>query len=144
MNWGHKLAVAIIVFICMMGFLVYQAIQTDFQLVEKGYYKSELKYQQVIDGNNRATALSSRVRIAKSGDRVIVQLPEEMKNSEVQGSLWFYCAYDEKMDRKFDLQLDKDAIQELDARLFDTGKYTVKIEWTSNNHHYYSEQKLEL
>lgn len=144
MNWGHKLTIAIVVFICLMGFMVYQAMQTDFQLVEKGYYKSELKYQQVIDGNNRANTLSSKVHIVKSGNRLIVQLPEEMKNSEVQGSLWFYCAYDEKMDRKFELQPDKDAVQELDAGLFAAGNYTVKIEWTSNNQHYYSEAKLRL
>lgn len=144
MNWGHKLTVAIVVFVCMMGFLVYKAMQTDFQLVEKGYYKSELKYQQVIDGTSRANALSSRVQVVRSGDRVIVQLPEEMKNRSVQGSLWFYCAYDEKMDRKFELLPDKDAIQELDAGLFDAGSYTVKIEWTSNNEYYYSEAKLRL
>ena len=144
MNWGHKLTIAIVVFICLMGFMVYQAMQTDFQLVEKGYYKSELKYQQVIDGTSRANALSSKVRIVKSGSRIIVQLPEEMKNSNVQGSLWFYCAYDEKMDRKFVLQPNKDAIQELDAGLFDAGNYTVKIEWISNNEHYYSEEKLRL
>lgn len=144
MNWGHKLTIAIGVFICLMGFMVYQAMQTDFQLVEKGYYKSELKYQQVIDGTSRANALSSKVRIVKSGSRIIVQLPEEMKNSNVQGSLWFYCAYDEKMDRKFVLQPNKDAIQELDAGLFDAGNYTVKIEWISNNEHYYSEEKLRL
>ncbi|HRN58168.1 MAG TPA: FixH family protein [Agriterribacter sp.] len=144
MNWGHKLTIAIVVFICVMGFMVYQAMQTDFQLVEKGYYKSELKYQQVIDGNQRANALSGRVHIVKSGDRVIVQLPEEMKNREVQGSLWFYCAYDEKMDRRFALRPDKDAIQELDAGLFGAGNYTVKVEWTSNDQHYYSEQKLAL
>ena len=73
-----------------------------------------------------------------------MQLPEEMKNSNVQGSLWFYCAYDEKMDRKFVLQPNKDAIQELDVGLFDAGNYTVKIEWISNNEHYYSEEKLRL
>ncbi len=144
MNWGHKLTIVIAVFICLMGFMVYQAMQTDFQLVEKGYYKSELNYQQVIDGTSRANALSSRVRIAKTGDRLIVQLPEEMKGSEVRGSLWFYCAYDEKRDRKFELQTNKDAMQELDANLFEAGNYTIKIEWVSNNEHYYSEEKLSM
>lgn len=144
MNWGHKLTLVLIAFVCLMGFMVYQATQTDFQLVEKGYYKSELRYQEVIDGNNRANALSSKPRITKSGERIIVQLPDEMKNTPVEGSLWFYCAYDEKMDRKFDLQTDKDATQELDAALFGTGVYTVKIEWTSNNQRYYSESKLRL
>lgn len=144
MNWGHKLTIVIIAFVCLMGFMVYQATQTDFQLVEKGYYKSELKYQQVIDGNSRVNALSSKPSVVKSGNRIIVQLPGEMKDTQIEGSLWFYCAYNEKMDRRFELRPDKDAVQELDAAMFEEGEYTVKMEWTSNDQHYYSETKLRL
>lgn len=144
MNWGHKLTAVIMAFVCLMAFMVYKAMQTDFQLVEKGYYKSELRYQQVIDGAKRANALSSRVRITREGSRLIVQLPEEMKNSEVQGSLWFYCAYDEKMDRKFRLEPGTDAVQVLDISAFSAGNYTVKVEWTSDNGHYYSEEHITI
>ena len=77
MNWGHKLTIVIAVFICLMGFMVYQAMQTDFQLVEKGYYKSELNYQQVIDGTSRANALSSRVRIAKPETGLLYNCPKK-------------------------------------------------------------------
>lgn len=144
MHWGHKLTITIIAFACLMGFMVYQAFRTDFELVEKGYYNSELKYQDVIDGNQRANQLSSKPSIVKAGNRVILQLPEEMKNTVVQGSLWFYCAYDEKMDRKFELQTDDSARQEWDADLFEAGNYVVKIEWSSDNRNYYSETKLTL
>lgn len=144
MHWGHKLTISIIAFVCLMGFMVYKAMQTDFQLVEKGYYQSELKYQQVIDGNNRVNNLSSHPQVTKSGNRILVQLPEEMKNKEVRGSLWFYCAYNEKLDRKFNLQLSSNATQELDAALFEPGNYLVKMEWVSDDQHYYSETKFGL
>lgn len=134
----------IMAFVCLMAFMVYKAMQTDFQLVEKGYYKSELRYQQVIDGAKRANALSSKVRITKEGSRLMVQLPEEMKNSEVQGSLWFYCAYNEKMDRKFRLEPGADAVQVLDISAFAAGSYTVKVEWTSDSGHYYSEEHITI
>lgn len=144
MNWGHKLTAVIMAFVCLMGFMVYKAMQTDFQLVEKEYYKSELRYQQVIDGAKRANALSGRVLITREGSRLVVQLPEEMKNSEVQGSLWFYCTYDEKMDRKFRLEPGVDAVQVLDISGFSAGSYTVKVEWTSDNEHYYSEEQITI
>lgn len=144
MHWGHKLTIAIVAFVCLMGFMVYQALHTDFQLVEKGYYNSELKYQDLIDGNQRANQLSSKPTIVKAGNRVVLQLPEEMKNTVVRGSLWFYCAYDEKMDRKFEIQTDDSARQEWDADLFEAGNYVVKIEWSSGDRNYYSETKLTL
>ncbi|MCC7525742.1 MAG: FixH family protein [Chitinophagaceae bacterium] len=144
MNWGHKLTIAIVAFVCLMGFMVYKALNTDFQLVEKEYYKSELKYQEVIDGHRRASELNSKVQIQKLEDRIVVQLPDEMKNSDIQGTLWFYCAYDETKDRKIPLAPDRNAIQELKAGLIEAGRYLVKIEWTSNNTRYYSEQKITL
>lgn len=144
MNWGYRLLIVIMVFIGLMGFMVYRAMRTDFQLVEKAYYKSELQYQQVIDGHKRANALSSGVQITQSGGRLIIQLPAEMKNSKVEGSLWFYCAYDEKRDRRFPLEPGADAIQTIDLSNFNVGHYTLKIEWTSNNEHYYSEEQITI
>ncbi|MCO5235877.1 MAG: FixH family protein [Chitinophagaceae bacterium] len=144
MNWGYKLMIVIIGFVGLMGFMVYRAVHTDFQLVEKAYYKSELQYQKIIDGNKRAGTLSSRVQIIKSGDQLIVQLPGEMKNGKVEGSLWFYCPYDEKMDRHFLLEPGADARQSFKLSDFNAGNYTVKIEWTSNDEHYYSEEQITI
>lgn len=144
MNWGYKLMFVIIVFVGLMGFMVYQAMHTDFQLVEKAYYNSELKYQQIIDGNKRANTLSGGIKITQSGGRLIVQLPEEMKNSKVEGSLWFYCAYNEKNDRRFLLETGADATQIFHLSEFSAGNYTVKIEWVSNNQHYYSEEQITI
>lgn len=144
MNWGHKLTIAIAVFVCLLGVLVYKAIHTDFQLVEKEYYKSELRYQQVIDGYHRAHTLSSKVQIQKKDNGIVVQLPQEMKNNAVQGTLWFYCAYDETKDRKFELNLNEDAAQLLEAGAFEPGRYTVKLEWRINDQHYYHEEKISI
>ncbi len=144
MNWGYKLMLVILIFAGLMGFMVFRALHTDFQLVEKAYYKSELQYQRVIDGNKRANTLSSSVQIFKSGAQLIIQLPEEMRNRKLEGSLWFYCAYNEKMDRRFPLKTGTDAMQILNLSDFTAGSYTLKIEWVSNHEYYYSEEQLTI
>lgn len=144
MNWGHKLTIAIIAFVSWMAYMVYRCATTDFQLVEKEYYKNELRYQQVIDGTSRANKLSSNATVTRAHDKVIVQLPEEMKELTVKGKLWFYCAYDAGLDRNLLLEVNSNGEQVLDASLFKPGRYTVKIEWMCNNISYFSEQKLSL
>jgi nitrogen fixation protein FixH len=85
MNWGYKLFFTFIVFAILMSWLVYRAFHTDFQLVEKEYYKSELRYQEVIDGTNRVNALSSTVSLTVENETIILQLPDEMKKPSPGG-----------------------------------------------------------
>jgi len=49
MNWGNKLVLVFIVFGAFIGYLVYQAVNTKYDLVSKDYYKDELRYQEKID-----------------------------------------------------------------------------------------------
>src|SRR5205809_3782593 len=78
LNWGHKLILGFLVFAGMMIYLVYQSMDTRYDLVSKEYYNDELKYQQVIDGTNRANGLSSQVTVAQTGNDIIIRLPGEM------------------------------------------------------------------
>jgi hypothetical protein len=144
MNWGYKLFFTFIVFAILMSWLVYRAVNTDFQLVEKEYYKSELRYQEVIDGTNRVNALSSTVSLKLENETIILQLPEEMKNLPLEGTIWFYCAYDGKKDKRLELKPDAAGKQHIASNVLQPGTYTAKIQWKQAGKDYYSERKLTL
>jgi len=108
------------------------------------FYKSELKYQGVIDGTNRANALSSKIFLNLDDRFITVQFPEEMKNTMVTGTAWFYCANDSRKDRHLNLKINGTAQQQIERINFVPGNYIVKIEWNSNNKEYYTEEKLTI
>ena len=88
--------ITFIVFALMMGYLVYRAFGTNFELVEEDYYKDELRYQQVIDGTGRSNMLNTSVQFNQSANGITLQMPEEMKNQEsrkagklIGGRRWF-------------------------------------------------------
>ncbi|MFT3705576.1 MAG: FixH family protein [Agriterribacter sp.] len=143
MNWGYKLMLAFVLFAAMMSYLVFRCFQTDFELVEKEYYKSELVYQQVIDGTERAKKLSTAPAIQQSGKALILQMPDEMKDTAVKGSVWFYCAYDSGKDKKYHLSLNENGMQVLGNGVT-PGSYVVKIDWSSKGKNYYTEQHLTV
>jgi hypothetical protein len=143
MNWGYKLLFAFIVFAGMMSYMVIRSFQSNFELVEKDYYKSELVYQQVIDGTDRANTLSASPEIKQSGGIITLQMPEEMKNKSLSGSILFYCAYDSKKDKKILLATDKNGTQVL-THILTPGNYTVKIDWNKEGENYYSEKKVTI
>jgi FixH len=144
MNWGNKLLLTFIVFGAGMFYLVYRSMGTNFELVEKDYYKSELRYQEVIDGSNRANALATFINLKQTDSSVILTMPEEVKDRVITGDVLFYCSYDSKKDKKFPLAISDDGMQSFPAGLITTGNYTVKINWISERQSYYAEKILTI
>ena len=144
MNWGNKLLITFVVFGSGMLFLVYRSVTTNFELVDKEYYKNELRYQQVIDGVKRANALSDVVKLTPTDKGLELQLPAEMNNQKIAGTVHFYCAYDALKDKKFELKTDATGMQVLNAKQIAAGSYTVKINWNAGGEEYYTEKSITL
>ena len=143
MSWGYKLVFVFIVFASGMGYMVYRCFTTNFELVEKEYYKSELKYQDVIDGEGHANALSALPVLKQLGNDIVLQLPDEMKNAAISGNVLFYCAYDSKKDKRIPLSIDKDGAQSFSS-VVTPGTYTVKIDWNKDGRNYYAEKNITI
>ena len=141
-NWGHKITLAFSAFVVFIFVMVYKAVKTDFQLVTKEYYKEELAYQEVIDGTNKANQLSTAVRIQQADDQLIIQLPEEMKQQTVTGSIWLYCPSEDKNDRKLVLTVDEEGRQSISTKSIAAAGYLAKIRWQANGQTYYTEQRI--
>ncbi len=144
MNWGNKLLLAIILFISGISFLVYRSTQTNYDLVEKDYYRQELQYQDIIDGANSANKLTTPVKLNQEGKIILLELPAEMKNKTVSGDVWFYCAYNAAKDKKFVLQTNREGIQAFPPASIDPGNYTVKIIWKENGNTYFTKTNFTV
>lgn len=142
-NWGYKLMFVIFAFIGMMGFLVYQCLNTRYELVANDYYNQELNYQKIIDGTARANALRTRVRVEQQDRNVLIHLPREMTHLAVRGHIYFYCPTSEAKDRRVDLHPDAFGKQVVDGSILKPGSYTIKLDWTANNEFYYTEEPLK-
>lgn len=139
LNWGHKVMIGFLAFASMIVYLVVQSMNTHYDLVSKEYYKEELQYQQVIDGTSRANLLSSHTTITQTNDRLTVQLPNEMQQKTITGSILFYSIDNSQKDKKISLQADGNGAQTIDSRSFIPGRYTAKINWKSDGKQYYTE-----
>lgn len=143
-NWGHKLTLGYLAFAGMILYLVFQSVHTKYDLVSKEYYKDELQYQQIIDGANRANQLSQKLSVVQTDKNIEIRLPNEMKQTTVSGSIWFYCADNAQKDIRLPLQVNTDAIQHINSQSFMPGNYTAKIRWESNGQQYYAEQFITI
>lgn len=141
MNWGNKLVVVFVVFALFMGYMVYRALSTKYDLVSKDYYKDELRYQERIDGVKNAVALDS-VTISQDASTIQIQLPKEHQGYAVKGEVFFYCITDESKDFKLPLQVDSTATQVVMKKQLQKAPYQVKLNWQVGKDSFYNEQKL--
>ncbi|MFL5748191.1 MAG: FixH family protein [Niastella sp.] len=144
LNWGHKVMLVFLVFVGMMSYLVYRCVKTNYDLVSTDYYKEELSYQQVIDGASRANQLGNKIGITQRGNEIVLQLPNEMKHTSVNGTILFYYAPDAKHDRQIALNPNAEGVQSINSRQFFPGSYTVKVRWESKGQQYYSEEYVTI
>ena len=141
MNWGHKLILVFVAFAGFMGYMVYSCMNTQVSLVSKDYYKDELNYQQIIDGNNRADKLSRQVELVREATVIQLQLPTQPDKSP-KGNVLFYCVNDAKKDRKYVLDTDENGGQQFKLDEFESGRYVAKIKWETEAGNYYTEKEI--
>jgi nitrogen fixation protein FixH len=144
MSWGYKVLIGFTAFVAMMTFMVVRSFSVSFDMVEKEYYKSELRYQDVIDAKENATRLSKPVQITVSGKILSLQLPADVQDKKTSGSIWFYNAADASKDKRIELAPKEDGSQQLNDTGLLPGSYIVKIQWKADETNYYSEQQLTI
>jgi hypothetical protein len=144
MNWGYKLLLVFAAFGGMMSYMVYRCLQTPVNLVSSEYYRDELAYQDVIDEEKKAGALSGKIEFSQDTSFISVRFPPELRSAKPVGTILFYCPSDASRDRKITLDMRPDGIQQVDRRTISPGKYVVKIGWESNHTKYYAEEPLKV
>ena len=143
MNWGNKLVVVFVAFGTFMGYLVYRAITTKYDLVSKDYYKDELRYQDKIDRIKNASTISE-VAVEQDADAVIIHLPKEQKGFAITGDVYFYCITDDRNDYHTALQVDSANQQIFLKKAIQKGAYELKINWQLGKEPYYFEKKIVI
>ena len=84
-NWGHKILIVYLIFICGILLLAFKSSQQKFDLVQQDYYGAELKYQEVIDATKHASELGADLGVLVRGSYLQITLPPTFKKSETNG-----------------------------------------------------------
>jgi nitrogen fixation protein FixH len=140
-SWGHKILFVYLAFVAGIMFLVFKASQQKFDLVIPNYYDAELKFQNVIDDEQRVAELSAPPRITHSVNNVSIQLPNEFLSKEVKGELYLYRPSDAAKDLRKTFATNRSFVElTLDKDL--SGAYEVKLSWQADGKTFYNEQRI--
>ena len=144
MNWGHKIAIAIFIFIAFMVGVVIWAFNQDVNLVAKNYYEEEIAYQQQIDKirNTRRLLHKPGLQYRPEDDIVELLFPERLLGKTVTGEIHFFRPSDFKKDKIFEIDLNDAGRQYISVAALSAGSWKVKLRWSDQEKEYFDEVSI--
>lgn len=137
-NWGFKIALFYSSFVVFILFMVYMAFGQKYDLVTEDYYAQELEFQHKIDGKSRVNNLAENLKISIDQNNLNILFPKEMEGS-LKGKINCFRPSDQDQDFEKEIVPD-DLLQTIPLSQLKSGKYTLKLDWTSNGLDYYTEK----
>lgn len=143
MHFGHKITIALILFILLMATMVTIAFkQKHIFLVSDDYYSKEIAYQNEIDKTRNLSKLSTPVSIKSKDGKIEVVFPTEMINAK--GKILFYRPSNANLDFIVPVETGNDGVQTIDVSKVLPGKWTLKLEWEKDGIGYQTEKSLVI
>jgi len=143
-NWGTGIVIA---FICFIAFILYFVIamntnkKYDHDLVTEDYYKEELEYQNDIDKQNNAKALSENISYSKTAEGIVIQFPKDIDTKKITGNVFLYRPSNKQLDFETSISLSNSYLLIPDNSLVD-GRWNIKIDWQYNGKSYLFKETL--
>ncbi|MFH1303600.1 MAG: FixH family protein [Planctomycetota bacterium] len=143
-RWPIGICVFCGVFVLSSLILVIIASRQSFDLVETDYYDKGQNYQIHMEKKSRALLVDSAVTVNyMAQDRCLSisfsGLPDPDK---IAGTVTLYRPSNSHWDRVYDIELDVNMAQSIDADSLVSGLWRIKIDWRTDSALYYYEQPI--
>lgn len=139
-NWGTGIALFYSTFAAVLIFAVIKSTTHDNSLVVDNYYEEDLKYQQHFDRLANTMAADIDFKVDNQNHLVHLQFPMYAQ----QGEILFFRPSDKTKDFKLPVSTNASGIQIIPINGLANGLWKVKINWSSEEKNYYSEQTIIL
>ncbi|QTN38449.1 FixH family protein [Cryomorphaceae bacterium] len=143
-NWGWNIVAALVLFMTMIVVMVVKSVNTKVDLVAQDYYADEIAYQDRIDKEANAKALSGHFTWQRTEKGIALVFPEDFNAGDFVGKIQLYRPSDKKLDRTFEVEGIQDQQYTISKENLIPGKWEVQVEGESEGKAYYFEQIVNL
>lgn len=142
MNWGHKIALVIGLFVVAMMTMVVIAFRQTNEMIDQNYYDKELKYQTFIDAGQRLSSVSTDRLVVIDSSGLYIKVPVSLATTFQDGTIEMLKVDDKSKDQNISFEVDNTGKFYLDKNKLVKGRYLLRIFWQSDGKSYYKEETL--
>ncbi|WP_417609408.1 FixH family protein [Owenweeksia hongkongensis] len=141
-NWGTGIALTLVLFAMLMGFMVYKAMQQDFDLVSEEYYADELVYQDIINQKTNALKLDGRAKLQMMDEQVFLMLPADLDGKIKSFEVQMYHEQEADNDFNFEKKSTTENQFAVPFKTVSTGKWIAKVKLNCEGVDYYFDPEI--
>jgi len=144
--WPYAIVAYFIIFAGAIAVWIVYAVNQKVDLVRDDYYEEEIRFQERLNRLNHTEAIRDRVSIAYNpSDQVIaIKLPLTHVLRDGIGEIRLYRPSDARLDLRYQLSVDTNGIQRIDATHLRAGLWKAGVSWKGAGQDYLFEQALVL
>jgi hypothetical protein len=144
LNWGHGIAIFLVVFLLFNVFVFIFAFNQDIQLVTDNYYDKELKYEAEINKMNNVANLPDSLKIKLDKLNLFISYPKSLLNSNLKGKVHLYRPDESKFDYNTDIQYDSLGVQTINMSEKAVGLWEISVTLNDGAKDYLFKDKIYL
>ncbi len=126
----------------LVTFVIWASHQRE-DLVAQNYYDNEVRFQKQLDQMNRTQRLESQVAVAYDAvlRNITVTLPAAQAANAV-GQIKLYRPSDAALDRSVPLAVNRNGVQQLDAKSLPNGLWKIRVQWSVDGEEYFLDRSV--
>jgi hypothetical protein len=125
MNWGKGIVIGMGLFITFITVLVVILMSQNVDLESEDYYQREINYEQELTAMRNAEKQEKQIKVARSGEYVVVQVPDSVAFTNV--SVYLRRPNNSKDDQFFKLNNSKNLL--IPMSKLRKGTYGIEISY---------------
>ncbi|MBK7867464.1 MAG: FixH family protein [Ignavibacteriales bacterium] len=127
LNWGHGIAIFLIIFLMLNVAAVLYTFSQDVELVTDNYYEKELKYEEQLIQERRGMDLSDSLKIELDKLNLVINYPESLLKQNIKGNIHLYRPDQKKFDYNMKIEHDSTGEQIINMAGKAPGKWKISI-----------------
>ena len=139
-NWGHGIALVLIIFAASILVFVFVASKQKNELVTEKYYEKAVAYQQRIDAEKNALDQNADVKYNISSGQLMLTLGRSMSNAN--GTFQFYKPDNAAKDFNTIFQVTDTGFYSATIPQLTRGQWKVNVSWNIDSLEYFYEKKI--
>lgn len=143
MNWGHKITIAIVLFMSFILYMVVQASMKSVDLEAEDYYSQGISFQDLMEAKANAAEFESQLIVKQEGENLTITYPEALIGTSVEGTLNFFKPDNSNLDKELEMKVGEGA-QIIPLKELSKGVYVLKFSWTASGKEFYMEKALNI
>ena len=143
-TWGTGIAIFFSIFVLSLIYQVYRSTQYDHSLVRDDYYQEDLNYQEVYDKKANTLELSQQLEITKKEGEQQVRFTFPETGGDIAGQITFFRPSNSSLDFSVPISVTESRHLVIPTETLAPGRWKVKVDWSSGDKKFYSEEIIHI